>query len=162
MKKNSTLPAFTLMEMIIVMLITSILIGGVYMVYSGNERMFEQVITQDDHLIQQTMLYEVLKNDLLHSRDISYVNEELILEQSGFIEITYMFEEDKIVRVHPLQESVFDNMQYTFSLDEDTMAYYLTLTNTDDQTEVTFNRLKDITDKINTYIEAYDNSNFSE
>ncbi len=94
---NHSIKAFTIIEVIVSLLISSIVISLAYTVFINSETYFENIKKQSSYSIQYIDFYSVLKRDINRSNSIAYINNELILKFDND-QVIYSFEDEYVER----------------------------------------------------------------
>jgi prepilin-type N-terminal cleavage/methylation domain-containing protein len=91
------LRAFTLMELMIGMIVSSIVTGMCYSGYMLISRQYQDYHKLKEQVNESMQLYTVLANDIAKSRSVLYANEHLQLEGDS-VSLNYFFTDDCILR----------------------------------------------------------------
>ncbi len=107
--------AFTIVEVIVSLLISSIVISMAYIIFINTELYFEKIKQQNAFTIQYIDFYSILKKDIHKSNAIEVKYGELIIS-FDYGNVVYRFEEDFIERVSVNEEVKQFNIQ-VYNLD---------------------------------------------
>lgn len=92
------LPAFTLMELLIGMIISSIVIGFGYATYALIYKQYLNYKSVKEQLVETVQLHAALSTDLRYSELISFRDDKLTFYPKNAPELTYRFYDDWITR----------------------------------------------------------------
>jgi prepilin-type N-terminal cleavage/methylation domain-containing protein len=92
------IPAFTLMELLIGMIISSIVIGFGYATYSLIYKQYLGYKDVKEKIVELTQLDHVLRTDLITAEIISFNDNKLFLSGKDFKIVQYHFQDSLIVR----------------------------------------------------------------
>ena len=95
--KFRSVNAFTIIEVIVSLLISSIVISLAYTIFINSETYFENIKRQSSYSIQYIDFYSVLKKDINRSNSIAFKNNELILKFDND-QVIYILEDEYVER----------------------------------------------------------------
>ena len=105
---NPNLKAFTLLEMLVVMVLTGIVFGIGYTTYDLMHKQFAQYESHHEELLRLEQLKTLLKTDFFEARKITKNHSGIRIEQMEET-IAYLFENEHIIR---LKMGVNDTFHY--------------------------------------------------
>lgn len=117
MLKTKKWPAYTLMELIIIMVLTGILSAITFSaigLFTKNFFMFQKITRRSYEL---TLLYKLLLKDIDASQQVEYPNENTILCKYADKAVTYEFDPQKILRRGGIIDTFhFANQNFKYEL----------------------------------------------
>ncbi|MGN8072590.1 hypothetical protein [Mucilaginibacter sp. 22184] len=104
--RHIKLPAFTIMETILVMVVTAILIGFSYSAYLLISRSYQSFNTKNKHMMTVLQLDKLLKKDFIQARLITLEDRHLIFHGDSMV-TDYEFQPDYILRTRGLTDTFY-------------------------------------------------------
>ncbi|WP_132066316.1 PulJ/GspJ family protein, partial [Aquimarina spinulae] len=97
-KKHTRLQAFTMLELVIGMVISSLVITMVYVIYDNLSRQVVVYADQQDDLMTYNQFQNLFSKDVQLSTSIDIDDDKHIVLESANKEIHYFFKTEKIIR----------------------------------------------------------------
>jgi prepilin-type N-terminal cleavage/methylation domain-containing protein len=104
---KNKLPGFTLMEVIIGMVISSLVIGLAGSAFSLIQLQFRHYKKANDQLLEESMLDDVLRSDLQRCRNAIIENAERLILDDQSSPITYQFNPGAVIRSKQAHSDTF-------------------------------------------------------
>lgn len=98
-KLSKAVPGFTILETLIVLLLTSLVVSLSFAYFSAFQKYMRQNIRTTDYEVNVLRFESLLTYDFDRCEKIYPQNNELILEKNGE-EIIYIFQDDRLIREH--------------------------------------------------------------
>jgi type II secretory pathway component PulJ len=98
MINTKSIPAFTIIELLVALLLGSIVVGMTYMYFSRFQDYLKNTFTQENTYSELNRLQFVLQRDFDAARTIFPAGIDELIMNMEQTEITYQFEEDRILR----------------------------------------------------------------
>lgn len=95
---SKKLKAFTLIEVLVTMLLTTIIIGIIYYAYEVVQKQFIHNKTNDEGITQLSMLNYLLEKDFNESAEVIAANNGITFLYNDLKSINYEFDEEYILR----------------------------------------------------------------
>lgn len=99
--------AFTMIELIVVMLLTTVIATLSYLAINNTQQQFWFYEKSNDTSLEIGTLNTLLKNDFHQAKDIQLLNEAIVFQMADS-RVVYQFETDKIKRIHHAQPNIFN------------------------------------------------------
>ncbi|MBN2788269.1 MAG: hypothetical protein JXQ69_08110 [Paludibacteraceae bacterium] len=109
--------AFTIIEIIIVLIITSVVVSASMFLYTNMHKIQDSCLNQGQTEASFVLLCDVLRKDCKEAKSLSYVNNDLVCIKEKE-QVAYTFESNQIIR----KAAIVDSFQFACSLPEITYA----------------------------------------
>jgi type II secretory pathway pseudopilin PulG len=149
MKSKHRLPAFTIMEITVVMLISAIVVAITFTAYGMVSRAYSTYLEKRNRMAVLIRLDELLQRDFRQAQQVLKLENTVFFSDSGR-QITYRFEPEQIIRQSTIVDSFkvkvadvvcsfenqptgetldpvrIDEVSFTIQSDQETFPYYYT------------------------------------
>lgn len=149
MKNKHRLPAFTIMEITIVMLISTIVVAITFTAYGMVSRAYSTYLEKRNHMAALIRLDELLQRDFRQAQQVLRHENTVLCADSGR-QVTYRFEPEQIIRQSTIIDSFkvqatdvtcsfnnqptgdtlepvrIDELSFTVQADQETFPYHYT------------------------------------
>jgi type II secretory pathway pseudopilin PulG len=104
MKSEHRLPAFTIMEITVVMLISAIVVAITFTAYGMVSRAYSTYLEKRNRMAVLIRLNELLQRDFRQAQQVLRLENTVLFSDSGR-QITYRFEPDQLIRQSTIVDS---------------------------------------------------------
>jgi prepilin-type N-terminal cleavage/methylation domain-containing protein len=116
--KNKSLPGFTVIELLIVMLLSGIVVGITYLYFTQFQSYLRQTSVRSDQYFSAGQLHMVLQHDMEQAQQVFFSSPDELHLHLNETEIEYVFDAEYIVRKHPVSSDTFQIQILDIKVDE--------------------------------------------
>jgi type II secretory pathway pseudopilin PulG len=106
-RNKSKLAAFTIIELIVVMLLTTVIATLSYLAINNTQQQYQSYEKSNDVGLEIAALNTLLKNDFHKAKDIQLINGAIVFQMTDY-RVVYQFEEKKVKRTNQTKTDTLD------------------------------------------------------